>query len=161
VVDEHQIILAADVTIGTRDQGQLQPLIMAARDALDGIGAPAPEAVLADAGYWSASDIRALDRDGVTVLVPPDAHTRTEPAPHRRGGLYEQMRRRLKSDSGRALYQRRMTMIEPVFGQTKHNRRADRFQRRGHPAVRSEWRLITATHNLLKLWRATAAPIAA
>ncbi len=42
-------------------------------------------------------------------------------------------------------------MIEPVFGHTRFNRRIDRFQRRGRAAARSEWRLITATHNLLKL----------
>ncbi len=42
-------------------------------------------------------------------------------------------------------------MIEPVFGHTKFNRRIDRFQRRGRAAARSEWRLITATQNLLKL----------
>jgi Transposase DDE domain len=39
-------------------------------------------------------------------------------------------------------------MIEPVFGQMKFNRRIDRFRRRGRAAVRAEWRLITATHNL-------------
>jgi len=48
-------------------------------------------------------------------------------------------------------------MIEPVFGQTKHNRGIDRFRRRGRAAVRTEWRLITATHNLLKLHRHTLA----
>jgi hypothetical protein len=42
-------------------------------------------------------------------------------------------------------------MVEPVFAQTKHNRRIATFQRRGRSAARSEWRLITATHNLLKL----------
>jgi hypothetical protein len=41
----------------------------------------------------------------------------------------------------------------PPLGQTKHNRRIDRFQRRSRAAVRAEWRLITATHNLLKLHR--------
>jgi hypothetical protein len=113
--------------------------------------------VLADAGYWKAPQITALEADGLRVLVPPDAHSRTAPNPHRRGGLYEQMRRRLRSDGGGALYKRRMTMIEPIFGQTKSNRGADRFQRRGLPAVRSEWRLLAATHNLLKLWRASSA----
>ena len=44
-------------------------------------------------------------------------------------------------------------MIEPVFGQTKFNRGIDRFRRRGRAAVRAKWRLITATHNLLKLHR--------
>ena len=49
-----------------------------------------------------------------------------------------------------------MTMIEPIFGHTKANRRIERFHRRGLDAVRSEWRLIAATHNLLKLHTATA-----
>jgi Transposase DDE domain len=40
---------------------------------------------------------------------------------------------------------------EPVFGQIKSNRAANRFSRCGRSAVRSEWRLLTATHNLLKL----------
>jgi transposase len=158
VVGDNQIIVAADVTIGTRDQGHLEPLITAARDELERVGAGAPEVVVADAGYWAAGQIRQLGADGMTVLVPPDAHTRTEPLPFKRGGLYQDMRDRLNTDVGRALYRRRMTMIEPVFGQTKTNRRAERFQRRGHRAVRSEWRLITATHNLLKLWRTATTP---
>ena len=56
------------------------------------------------------------------------------------------------SDRCGELYAKRQGMIEPVFGHTKFNRRCDRFLRRGRSAVRSEWRLITATHNLLKLW---------
>jgi len=46
---------------------------------------------------------------------------------------------------------KRQATIEPVFTPTKFNRRIDRFPRRGRAACRSEWRLITATHNLLKL----------
>lgn len=52
-------------------------------------------------------------------------------------------------------------MIEPVFGHTKFNRRIERFQRRGRAAARSEWRLITATHNLVKLHKHTLATSAA
>ena len=52
---------------------------------------------------------------------------------------------------GGELYRKRKAMIEPIFANTKFNRRIDRFQRRGRSAARSEWRLITATHNLLKL----------
>jgi transposase len=160
-VGEGQIIVAAEVTIGTPDQGHLEPLVTAARAELAAVDEPAPEVVLADAGYWAGPQIRQLTDDGLKVLVPPDGHARGTPNPRRRGGLYQQMRERLATEHGAALYRRRMTMIEPIFGQTKTNRRADRFQRRGLSAVRSEWRLITATHNLLKLWRATTAPAAA
>ena len=68
------------------------------------------------------------------------------------------MRRVLETETGGALYRKRQGMIEPVFADTKFNRRIDRFQRRGRSACRSEWRLITATHNLLKLYRHHTAP---
>jgi hypothetical protein len=71
------------------------------------------------------------------------------------------MRRVLATDQGGALYAKRQGMIEPVFAHTKFNRRMDRFQRRGRSAARSEWRLMTATHNLLKLYKQTTAPLAA
>ena len=71
------------------------------------------------------------------------------------------MRHVLSSDPGGELYAKRQGMIEPIFAQTKFNRRCDRFQRRGRSAARSEWRLITATHNLLKLHRHTATLAAA
>lgn len=59
----------------------------------------------------------------------------------------------LATDWGKHLYLRRQGMVEPVLGQVKSNRGANRFLRRGRSAVRSEWRLLTATHNLLKLHR--------
>ena len=67
------------------------------------------------------------------------------------GGRYTSMREALQGDYGGGLFRRRKAMVEPVFAQTKHNRRINQFQRRGRFAARSEWRLITATHNLLKL----------
>jgi hypothetical protein len=70
------------------------------------------------------------------------------------------MRRVLQTPAGGALYAKRQGMIEPVFAHTKFNRRIDRFQRRGRAACRSEWRLITATHNLLKLHQHTLSAVA-
>jgi hypothetical protein len=61
------------------------------------------------------------------------------------------MRNVLATDLGRTIYTKRQATVEPVFGQLKFNRGINRFQRRGSPAVRSEWRFAAATHNLLKL----------
>jgi hypothetical protein len=66
-------------------------------------------------------------------------------------GLYELMRRKLSAEPGRAIYAQRKITIQPVFGQIKHNRRIDRFMRRGRAAAHSEWRSVAATHNLLTL----------
>jgi transposase len=163
VATENQIVIAAEVTKSSHDQGLLAPMINAARAQLKSAGVEEdPTTALADAGYWTTTQIEDLTASGLAVLIPPDGHTRTTPpAANKRGALAVRMRARLKSDEGRDLYRRRQTMIEPIFGQTKFNRRADRFKRRGLPACRTEWRLITATHNLLKLWRATTAVAAA
>jgi hypothetical protein len=64
------------------------------------------------------------------------------------------MNARLNTDTGRAMMRMRRTSVEPVIGQTKHARGIRRFSRRGLSAVSAEWKLIAATHNLLKLHRA-------
>ena len=48
-----------------------------------------------------------------------------------------------------------------MFGIIKHNRGIGRFHRRGRAAVRTEWRLTMATHNLLKLHKHQLAGMAA
>jgi hypothetical protein len=107
------------------------------------------------------SRCKRLPPTPIAVLIPPDANKRKGARPGWDGGLYAFMRRVLATTAGAKLYVKRTAMIEPVFANTKFNRRIDRFQRRGRAACRSEWRLITATHNLLKLWRHTTRPIAA
>ena len=134
-------------------------MVNAARRELRAAGiTELPEVVLADAGYWHRVQMQALAGDGISVLIPPDANKRKGARPGWDGGLYAFMRRVLATPAGAELYRKRTAMIEPVFGHTKFNRKIDRFQRRGRAACRSEWRLITATHNLLKLWRATPTP---
>ena len=66
------------------------------------------------------------------------------------------MRGVLATERGGELYRQRQPLIEPVFGHTKYNRGFDRFHRRGRAAVRTEWRLITATHNLAQAPPATS-----
>jgi hypothetical protein len=160
--NEHQIVIAAELTNSSADFGQIEPMVNAVRRELRtaGIG-ELPEVVLADAGYWHTVQMQALAGDGIAVLIPPDANKRKGARPGWDGGLYAFMRRVLATPAGAALYGKRTAMIEPVFADTKFNRKIDRFQRRGRAACRSEWRLITATHNLLKLWRHTTAPTAA
>jgi transposase len=56
------------------------------------------------------------------------------------------------------LYKQRAQLIEPSFGNTKHNRGFTRFARRGRSAARTEWRLMATTHNLRKLHQHFTAP---
>jgi transposase len=160
VVTEQQIVIAAEVTVDSPDFGHLGPMVSATHAELAAAGiSDTPEVVLADAGYWHQAQMETITGAGTVVLIPPDAGKRKGARPGWDGGLYAFMRRVLASDRGGELYAKRQGMIEPVFAHTKFNRRMDRFQRRGRSAARSEWRLITATHNLLKLYTHTTAPL--
>jgi transposase len=157
-----QIVIAAEISVESPDFGHLEPIVTAAQVELAqaGVDRP-PEVVLADAGYWHHDQIDEIVSRGIEVLVPPDAGKRKTPRPGWDGGRYDFMRRVLATNRGGGLYRKRQGMIEPVFAHTKFNRRIDRFQRRGRAAARSEWRLITATHNLLKLHTHQSAPAVA
>jgi hypothetical protein len=150
-VNEHQILVACEVTVDSPDFGHLEPMVDATERELERAGAESPGVVIADAGYWHKRQMENVVSRGIQVLIPPDSGLRTSARPGWDGGLYAFMRRVLSTDHAKALYRKRHATIEPVFGQMKFNRGFDRFGRRGRSACRSEWRLFGASHNLLKL----------
>jgi len=86
-----------------------------------------------------------------------------ETAPHDRASapgasVAEQMRHKLRTPEGQAIYRQRKAVVEPVFGQIKEARGFRRFLLRGLGKVQAEWQLICATHNLLKLFRSEWSP---
>jgi transposase len=154
VTNEHQVVLAAEIETVGADFGHLEPMLDAAQRELAGAGVgDTPGVVVADAGYWHGEQMQRIVNRGIEVLIPPDTSRRRTTRRNWDGGHYDFMRRVLATDRGNSLYRQRQPMIEPVFAHMKFNRGLDRFRRRGRGAVRTEWRLITATHNLLKLHR--------
>jgi transposase len=151
-VTRGQIIVAAEIAVESPDFGHLEPAVRAALRELEAAGVTQrPETVLADAGYWHKKQMETVVSDGMQVLVPPDAGLRDGARPGWEDGMYAFMRRVLSSEAGHALYKHRKASVEPVFAQIKFNRKINRFQRRGRAAALSEWRLVAATHNLVKL----------
>ena len=63
------------------------------------------------------------------------------------------MARKLQNKTGREIYARRKSIVEPVFGQTKECRGLRRFLLRGLQKVNGEWALWCMTHNINKLFR--------
>ncbi|TCK21393.1 transposase [Pseudonocardia endophytica] len=164
-----QIIVAAEVSTDSNDVAQLAPMLSATRAGLTAAGITEPiDALVADAGYWRAENVNAshpdLARpDGPTLYIAVARHGRRgkprqdgKPSEATTTALVEQMTARLKTDTGKKMMRMRSTSVEPVFGQIKHGRGIRQLSRRGLVAARAEWKLIAATHNLLKLYRATA-----
>lgn len=65
--------------------------------------------------------------------------------------VMQEMRERMESEEGKAIYARRKVMIEPPFGHFKHNLRFRQFFTRGLQAVQSEWLLLCIGLNIRKL----------
>jgi transposase len=157
VASPEQVIVAADVTQSINDADQLEPMVAHAAETLREAGIEEPiGTVLADGGYWNSPAIANVRQQGTDVLVPTQDRRRTAPRKlsPRQGKEAERIEAVLSTPDGRALYRRRQQIVEPVFAHTKVIRRSDRFLRRGLTACKAEWKLIAATHNLLKLWRA-------
>src|SRR5579875_820535 len=157
MVDEKaQIIVAAEATQAPQDQQQLVPMTELTRQDLGFL----PREIVADAGYFSEVAIRAVEDQGVDVYCPPERGKKAERAACPRGRppddetFTQRMRRKVRSERGRAHYGRRKCIVEPVFGQVKQGRGLRQFLTRGLEKVRWEWHLWALTHNLGKLYRA-------
>src|SRR3954452_2152706 len=152
--NEQHLILAAELMTNSPDFGPLGPIFAAARHELARAGVTqTPTVVLADAGYWHLEQMNEITGQGVPVLIRPDSSRRANKPrrPGWDGGAYDFMRLVLSTEVGAKLYKQRGQLIEPIFGNTKHNRGFIRFHRRGRAAARTEWRLMATTHNLRKL----------
>ncbi len=153
-----QIIVAQHVTPAAPDVQQLVPVVTA---ITAGLGRQ-PQSVLADAGYWSESNVQALEAKRIEPFIATGRRKHSESAavaPRGRPpeGLTakDRMARKLATRRGHAIYARRKAIVEPVFGQIKHARGFRQFLRRGLVRVQQEWALICLSHNLLKLHGAT------
>ena len=71
------------------------------------------------------------------------------------------MRRKLSTMRGRAIYAKRKTIVEPVFGQIKQARGFRQFLLRGIVKVANEWGLVCLAHNILKLAQGRTPSLAA
>jgi len=169
-VDRGQIILAADVTQEPNDVHQLHPMTEETQQELKTAGIEEEiKSELVDAGYWSEANVAESSPTDPEFMIATTKDWKQRKAMREQGAPRgripkhlsprDRMERKLLTKRGMSLYKLRSQMVEPVFGQIK-SRGCDSFMRRGLEAVRSEWRLICATHNLLKLFRSRVSKFA-
>jgi hypothetical protein len=153
------LVVASAVSQAANDKQQLEPM-------LDKIGAlpeelGKPENLLADTGYFSATNVAACAKAGIEPLIakgrqphhPPLAERfeATPEAPEDPTPV-ETMAHRLKTPAGRALYALRKQIPEPVFGIIKSALGFRQFSLRGLNGARGEWSLVTMAWNIKRLF---------
>jgi transposase len=156
VSDDH-LIVAQRVHQAPADHGSLEAMT----DAVERECGQRPEAVMADAGYYSMEQITAVESGGVEVFAPDRLIARElagvavvaemNACQKRRHPGLEQLRDRMREPAARHCYARRKALVEPVFGVLKQQRGMRQFRRRALSAVGAEWALAT-TYNLTRVF---------
>jgi transposase len=176
VDDACQIIVACAVVMQSNDKQQAVPMAQKALANLAAAGIERPTTAtgavqkilsLEDSGYFSATAVADLESLGLDPYMAverrkhhaPLGTAEAEAVPVlAKASAQELMKAKLRTARGRAVYGLRKGVVEPVFGQIKAGRGFRRFSLRGLEKIRSEWRLVCLTHNLLKIWRYRCVP---
>ncbi|MFU8765199.1 MAG: transposase, partial [Haliea sp.] len=120
-----------------------------------------PTGLLADTGYFSAANVKAVAVAGITPVIACGRESHNPPLAERlvaapdefepTGDPVEDMRRNMRTVTGKALYARRKSTIEPTFGVIKQVQGFRQFLLRGMEAAGGEWNLVCMAFNLKKL----------
>lgn len=69
----------------------------------------------------------------------------------RPGSITDEMRAKIDTPQGRAIYSRRLSTVEPVFANVRTQKRMYRFTLRGRVKVTIQWMLYCLVHNIDKI----------
>jgi transposase len=156
-VSEDHLVVAQRVTQNPTDTRSLDEVV----EEVEQRCGETPERVSADSGFYRNEEVEAVTARGVDVYVPdsnmaqelsggPAAEQTRGCIPHY-GETVSRMREKLRSTEGQAVYDRRKTLVEPVFGTLKEQRQGRRFRLRGLERVGIEFCLMTLAYNLTRL----------
>lgn len=152
-VNEDHLIVGQRVTQQAADNQSLLPMV----EETERQSGQTVEKVLADSGFFSLENVAELERRGQDVYVPDsnlacELNTGRRCPPTRMSPQLRRMRQKLRSHAGRAMYQRRKALVEPVLGTLKEQRGMRRFRLRGLENVNVEFTLAAISYNLTRLF---------
>ncbi len=156
---QDHFIVAERVTQQKNDNAGIVPMV----EEVERQCGERPGKVLADAGYFSTENLEALREQGIDAYIPDSNLARELNLGKRARGVgsrpvrspvIKAMRQKLRSAEGRATYDRRKGMVEPVFGTLKAQRNLARFRLRGLAKVGIEFTLACLAYNLTRFQQA-------
>lgn len=165
--DGSQLIVGEHVSQSPGDGGELENGVASIPSVLG-----KPKAALADAGYVNAEAFDRLEKEGVEIYCSvhrEDAHSERHydfrPEKQSKREVKEpvdprliQMREKLRTEEGKAIYGKRNHTVEPVFGVIKETMGFRGFTLRGKPKVSGEWTLVCLAYNLKRLHKLVNSP---
>jgi len=157
------LVVAAHISQNPNDKQELKPVLEALGQLPEELGTVTT--LIADNGYYSEANVELCEDEKITPYIsvgrekhnPPLWERFQEPPPlPEEAGVLERMEHRLKTKEGRAVYARRKSTSEPVFGIIKAVMGFRHFMLRGAALVSGEWDLVCIAWNLKRLHVLTA-----
>lgn len=156
VDQESRLIVANTVSNHANDKQEAVPTLEALDERLG-----QPEAAALDNGYYSESNIAALESRGI------DPYIATGREPHHRSwreyfeqqgapppetaSAKEKMAYKLRTEIGKLIYGLRKSTVEPVIGIIKEALGFRQFSLRGQTKVAGEWNLVCLAYDVKRL----------
>jgi len=154
------LIVAEHVTQSCNDKEELKPALSKLQSLPEEMGNV--DKVLCDAGYYSESNLHAVEEAKMEPYIPAGREKHNEflksklenagPEPEKGSSVKERTAHRMKTESGRKEYGKRKGTSEPVFGIIKQVMGYRNFLTRGFENVKKEWTLICTGYNLKRLF---------
>jgi hypothetical protein len=116
--------------------------------------------LLADTGYFSDANVRACEAGRIEPYIlqgrqehnlPLSERFADDPPVRQEPTAVQDIRYRLKTREGKAIYARRKSTVETVFGIINEVQGFRQFLLRGCDAVAGEWNLVCIGWNLTRL----------
>ncbi len=155
---ETHLIVEHHVTQHPNDKQEIAPALENIAQLPEALGQG--ESLLADTGYFSEANVQRCKDARIAPLIPEKREKHNvplqtrfaeDPKPPRNPTPVQAMHHRLQTKEGKALYAKRKSSVETVFGILKHVQGFRQFLLRGLDAVRSEWALVCIGWNLKRM----------
>ena len=152
------LVVGSGLSRAANDKQQLTPMLEVLGELPEELGTVTQ--LLGDAGYFSEANVSACVDACIEPLLAVGRESHhvpwqdrfTEPAPPPEcADVVVQMKHRLKTPAGRAVYGLRKQTVEPVFGIIKAVMGFRQFLLRGQAAVTAEWSMVTMAWNIRRM----------
>jgi transposase len=156
---ESMLIVENHITQQSNDKLEVTPAVENLSRLPDKLGTV--DTLLADAGYFSTDNVEKCETNDVVPYIAverqrhntplQDRFTEPEPLTGTADSVME-MKHRLKTIAGKAVYAKRKCTVEPVFGIIKAAMGFRQFLLRGLDRVAGEWDLACIAYNIKRLY---------
>jgi len=152
------LIVENHITQQSNDKRELVPAAESLCSLPDSLGAV--DSLLADAGYFSQDNVEQCKSKNIVPYIAAERQRHNADPEERfsepdslaaHGDPVTEMKHRLKTIAGKAIYAKRKSTVEPVFGIIKAVMGFRQFLLRGLELVAGEWDLVCIAYNLKRL----------